>query len=129
MKTKSDVSQAKKDGKTVSLRECDGPESLEERRTCKTLLETGSECSGTTSNTKKDTEQSRRCVSVSDGSSKALGHLAGSFVVRLEKQVTQFQRTVRTKETILWYVLKAERKFEEAIIEKGMGESTIDGCG
>ena len=72
------IRQAKKNGKNSSLRESDGPLSLEERRSCKTSRSTRSEwCSGeTTSKTKKDTEQysqkQGRCFSVSVGSAKFL---------------------------------------------------------
>ena len=65
------VRQAKKGGKNSSLREFDGPLSLEERRTCETPPEIqGPSCAPgeTTSKTKKDTEQFEQ--------SKVLQHLS-----------------------------------------------------
>ena len=65
--------------KNSSLREFDGPLSLEERRTCKTPPEMqGARCAPgeKTSKTKKDTElySQSKILSVSDGSGKNLGH-------------------------------------------------------
>ena len=92
------VRQAKKGGKNNSLREVDGPLSLEERRICKTLPETQGP-SRAPSKTKKDTGQFSQ--------SKMLQRLrwqrrsswtpSQSFLVWLEKQVTQFQLTPWSK--------------------------------
>ena len=73
------IRQAKKDGKHSSLREFDGPLSLEGRRTCKTPPEIqGASCAPGGQRQRRRRMQSSihraRCFSVSDGSSKVLGH-------------------------------------------------------
>ena len=96
------VRQAKKGGKNSSLREFDGPLSLEERRTCETPPEIqGPSCAlgETTSKTKKDTEQFEQ--------SKVLQNLSWqrqsswtpsqSSLVWLKEHVMQFPRTLWSK--------------------------------
>ena len=83
--------------KNSPLRELDGPLSVEERRTCETppgIQE--ATCALWRQRQRRRGIQGSihraRCFSVSDGSGKILGHFSQSFLVWLEKQVTQFQR-------------------------------------
>ena len=88
--------------KIDSLCEFDGPLSLEERRTGKTPPEIhGASCALEWQRQRRRRIQSSihgaRCFSVSDGNGKTIWTLSQSFLVRLEKQVTQYQRTHKSK--------------------------------
>ena len=90
--------------KNSSLRDFDGPLSLEERRTCKTLPEIqGANCAPGGHRQRRRRIQSSihraRRLSFTDGSSNSSWTLSHSFLVWLEKQVTRSQLTLKYKMT------------------------------